>query len=107
MSSSAQHHKTFCTLEELDRPQIFSMASFSPIAPAIIMEPPFQGNPDEPYRLAVADGLCCSARPRAGSCRGEPAGVQGIKDWKSSDKCGQQAQTAFSEFTPEANGQRD
>src|SRR5438045_9673451 len=74
MSSSAQHHNTFCTLEELERPQIFSMASFSRIAPAIIMEPPFQGKPDEPYRFAVADGHCCGARPRAGSCRGEPVG---------------------------------
>src|SRR6202035_5877179 len=29
-SSSAQHHSTFCTLDELARPQIFSIAIFLP-----------------------------------------------------------------------------
>jgi len=34
-------------------------------------------------------------------------GVQVIKNWKNSDKCAQQAQTAFPDFTPEANAKRD
>ena len=34
-------------------------------------------------------------------------GVQVIKNWKTSDKCAQQAQTAFPDFTPEANAKRD
>ena len=34
-------------------------------------------------------------------------GVQVIKNWKSSDKCAQQAQAAFPDFTPESNAKRD
>jgi type II secretory pathway component PulL len=34
-------------------------------------------------------------------------GTQVIKNWKSSDKCSQQAQTAFPDFTPESNAKRD
>ena len=34
-------------------------------------------------------------------------GTQVIKNWKSSDKCAQQAQTAFPDLTPESNAKRD
>lgn len=34
-------------------------------------------------------------------------GTQVIKNWKTSDKCAQQAQTAFPDFTPESNAKRD
>ncbi len=39
--SSAQHHNTFCTLDEVVRPQIFSMATSLP--GAVPMEPQFAG----------------------------------------------------------------
>jgi hypothetical protein len=39
MPSSAQHHNTFCTLDEVVRPQIFSIAA-SPITLGY-MEPQF------------------------------------------------------------------
>jgi hypothetical protein len=47
--------------------------------------------------LAFGPGLAAASQP----------GVQVIKNWKSSDKCAQQAQTAFPDFTPEANAKRD
>ena len=47
--------------------------------------------------LALAPGLAAASQP----------GVQVIKNWKSSDKCAQQAQAAFPDFTPEANAKRD
>src|SRR2546430_16905718 len=47
--------------------------------------------------LALGPGLAAASQP----------GVQVIKNWKSSDKCAQQAQTAFPDFTPEANAKRD
>src|SRR5579864_282372 len=50
-SSSAQHHSTFCTLDELARPQIFSMAAF-PRDRMLVMEPENAGecNADAPAR---------------------------------------------------------
>jgi hypothetical protein len=47
--------------------------------------------------FALGPGLAAASQP----------GVQVIKNWKSSDKCAQQAQTAFPDFTPEANAKRD
>ena len=47
--------------------------------------------------FALAPGLAAASQP----------GVQVIKNWKSSDKCAQQAQAAFPDFTPEANAKRD
>jgi hypothetical protein len=34
-------------------------------------------------------------------------GVLVMKNWKNSDKCAQQAQSAFPDFTPESNAKRD
>jgi hypothetical protein len=34
-------------------------------------------------------------------------GTQVIKNWKTSDNCARQAQTAFPDFTAEANAKRD
>jgi hypothetical protein len=34
-------------------------------------------------------------------------GVVVVQKWKLSDKCSQQAQAAFPDFTPEANAKRD
>lgn len=34
-------------------------------------------------------------------------GVVVVQKWKMSDKCAQQAQAAFPDFTPEANAKRD
>ena len=34
-------------------------------------------------------------------------GVVVVQKWKLSDKCAQQAQAAFPDFTPEANAKRD
>ena len=34
-------------------------------------------------------------------------GVQAIRNWKQADLCAKQAQTAFPDFTPEANAKRN
>ena len=34
-------------------------------------------------------------------------GVQATKNWKTMDQCAKQAQTAFPDFTAEANAKRD
>src|SRR5262249_16873806 len=80
MSSSAQHHNTFCTLDEVERPQIFSMASFSAVAPAIIMEPPFQRKPDVPHHYAVRGGNCRAVGNLARDRAGKPARRSGHQE---------------------------
>jgi Tfp pilus assembly protein FimT len=47
--------------------------------------------------LAMAPGLAVASQQ----------GTQVIKNWKTSDKCAQQAQAAFPDFTAEANAKRD
>jgi hypothetical protein len=34
-------------------------------------------------------------------------GVQAIRNWKQADLCTKEAQTAYPDFTPEANAKRD
>src|SRR5207249_4385328 len=93
-SSSAQHHSTFCTFDELARPQIFSMALSSVIGPAVIMEPPFsptqpacgglyasgpfgRGDADEARYSDTRPPPSPYAGPGAG---GQPAGYRGDEE---------------------------
>lgn len=41
------------------------------------------------------------------AARASQQGVVVVQKWKLSDKCAQQAQTAFPDFTPEANAKRE
>lgn len=56
------------------------------------------------YRLAAALVVFVLI-PAAGLASQQ--GVVVVQKWKLSDKCAQQAQAAFPDFTPEANAKRD
>ena len=48
--------------------------------------------------------LLLALAPTAGASQ---QGVQATKNWKTMDQCAKQAQTAFPDFTAEANAKRD
>src|SRR5205823_4391681 len=79
-SSSAQHHSTFCTFEDVDRPQIFSMET-SRLA-ALFMEPEFSGERNRAQVLHDPHHAPCPChrlrhrRDRAG----KPAGHRDIAE---------------------------
>src|SRR5215208_956541 len=62
MSSSAQHHNTFCTLDELARPQIFSIDRSSPLGQSPL-EPQFRGERNR-YNGTVRCIMGASLDPR-------------------------------------------
>jgi hypothetical protein len=43
----------------------------------------------------------------AGSAHATGQGTTAIQKWKTADACAKQAQTAFPDFTPDANAKRD
>src|SRR5438128_642635 len=115
MSSSAQHHKTFCTFDELARPQIFSIAK--------TLRSVRYGASDfwraqQPWdqsgcilaiafwsrilmkRLAIP--LLILALAPAAS-RASQQGIVVMKNWKTMDQCAKEAQTAFPDYTAESN----
>ena len=55
--------------------------------------------------VAVAFAVALASTPNL--LQASQQGVLVLKSWKTSDKCAQQAQTAFPDFTPEANAKRD
>src|ERR1051326_9301888 len=69
MSSSAQHHKTFCTLDELARPQIFSIASL--LASSASWSLRFL----ESATTGASPGVCChsSFQPQSRQEANEPS----------------------------------
>lgn len=67
------------------------------------MKPAFQGNRMNRSIALLAVAVFFAPALAEASAQG----TQVIKNWKSSDKCSQQAQTAFPDFTPEANAKRD
>src|SRR5437588_7449025 len=122
MSSSAQHHSTFCTFDEVVRPQIFSIADLLRCGDG--MEPQISGewNRDGPacyippkLRVRSADGKRMKRRalvlsvllltPAAATASQQ--GVIAIKNWKAMDLCAKEAQIAFPDFTADANAKRD
>jgi len=55
-------------------------------------------------KLALAAGLLLLI---PGIALASQQGVIAMKNWKSMDLCAKEAQTAFPDFTPEANAKRD
>ena len=47
------------------------------------------------------------ADPVAGSAQATGQGTMALQKWKTMDVCAKQAQTAFPDFSPEANAKRD
>src|SRR6266699_1659680 len=121
MSSSAQHHSTFCTFDELARPQIFSIASILPRvrygAPDFWRAQPTLG-PIPVYsrsrflvcrdrirmkRLAMSLLVLALAPAPSGASQ---QGIVVMKNWKTMDQCTREAQTAFPDYTADANAKR-
>ena len=55
--------------------------------------------------IAILALLLVLAPGAAQAISQQGAGV--VRNWKSGDNCAKQAQTAFPDFTPEANAKRD
>jgi hypothetical protein len=61
------------------------------------------------YRLAAAAILImlgCSVLAPIGA-HASQAGVMVLRKWRTMDKCSKEAQTAFPDYTPDANTKRD
>src|SRR4051812_38753768 len=114
--SSAQVHSTFCTLDEVVRPQIFSIAAKLHRLMAC-MEPQFAAKRNPRAGLVydrTASLICRCCRMKSafaalslllllpGAALASQQGVIAMKNWKSMDLCAKEAQIAFPDFTPEA-----
>src|SRR5579864_5965137 len=118
MSSSAQHHSTFCTLDELARPQIFSIASLLASDASWSLRFLESATIGDAFGCILAGGFSAHHR---GRCRMNRLGLiflglalvstaawasqQGVavgKNWKAMDQCTKEAQAAFPDFTADA-----
>jgi hypothetical protein len=121
MLSSAQHHSTFCTFDELARPQIFSIAGILPLG--CIMEPEIFGERNHLRPIPVYPGARCSdlydghrmkrlailfliLALAAGAAQASQQGILVMKNWKTMDQCAKEAQTAFPDYTAASNEKR-
>src|ERR1700722_6640488 len=128
MFSSAQVHNTFCTFDDVVRPQIFSMPSS---APRRIMEPQILGVRNSRRGVSASPGLGYIAAAFGDPARGFqmihrtasaaffiaallPAaamatgpGVASLQRWNSMDRCTVAAQKGHPDNTVESLAQRD
>lgn len=58
-------------------------------------------------RMKSALAVVCLVMLLAGAALASQQGVIAAKNWKSMDLCAKEAQTAFPDYTPEANAKRD
>src|SRR3954469_1650462 len=128
MSSSAQHHSTFCTFDEVARPQIFSIVvilattiwlwslSLAERATSPPARPPLEkmGASRRPRhrcpisaRLATIGTLLAIVFLPAAAHALSSQATTATARWKSMNTCAIQAQRAFPDFTAESNAKRD